>query len=230
MPFCPNCGLELHNENFCPSCGQRNLYAPQGAPLAPNPPQPVQCDVPHDRVLQKTRKKGLFSSRRAKRRGEPADDQVGHEKSALAEGIKKVRADTKATMDSTGDFGEEDIQTHRVFAVLSYLSILVLVPLFACRESGYVKFHVKQGLNLFAATIVTLIGRSIAVELIGMLHWPDVLTGILSLLVSLPFFAVFLGIAALSILGIVYVIRGKAKAIPYLGGINLLPTDDEVRE
>lgn len=229
MPFCPNCGLELHNENFCPSCGQRNLYAPHGAPPVASPPPPVQYDAP-DRAHQKNRKNGLFSGGKTKGRGETADDQVGHEKSALAEGIKKVRADTKATVDSTSDFGEEDIQTHRIFAALSYLSILVLVPLFACRESGYVKFHVKQGLNLFAATIVTLIGRSIAVELIGMLHWPDVLTGVLSLLVSLPFFAALLGIAALSILGIAYVMRGKAKAIPYLGGINLLPTDDDVRE
>lgn len=226
MPFCPNCGLELHTENFCPSCGQRNPCAPRGAP-------PPQYDEPYD-APRKRRKKGLFAKGRGEKGCPAKNDQVGHEREerepAIAAKIRKVKADTKATVDSSGDFDEEDIRSHRVFAVLSYLSILVLVPLCACRESPYVKFHVKQGINLVAATIVTLIGRSIFVELVEMLRCPDVLTGLLSVIVSLPFIALLLGIAALSILGIVYVMRGKAKALPYLGGINLLPADDEVKE
>lgn len=223
MPFCPNCGLELHTENFCPSCGERNPCAPKGTP------PPPRYDEIYEEPRRK-RKQGLFGRGKGKGRPPAENDQVGHRESGLAVKIQKVKADTKATVDSSGDFDEEDIRSHRVFAVLSYLSILVLVPLCACRESPYVKFHVKQGINLVAATIVTLIGRSIFVELVEMLRWPDVLTGLLSVIVSLPFIALLLGIAALSILGIVYVMRGKAKALPYLGGINLLPADDEVKE
>lgn len=41
------------------------------------------------------------------------------------------------TPDTTSEFDQNDIQSNKVMAVLAYLGILVLVPLFAARESRF---------------------------------------------------------------------------------------------
>lgn len=65
------------------------------------------------------------------------------------------------TPDTTSEFDQNDIQSNKVMAVLAYLGILVLVPLFAARESRYARFHTNQGLVLaiaqFAWTFVSRI-------------------------------------------------------------------------
>ncbi len=85
-------------------------------------------------------------------------------------------------------------------AVLAYLWILVLIPLFLKRESEFCRFHVKQGLVLFLA--------SLAVMVLGMIP-------ILGWLIILPFG--WLVITVLSVLGIISALQGKKWVIPYLG-------------
>jgi len=84
-------------------------------------------------------------------------------------------------------------------AVLSYLSILVLIPWFMAKNDKFVMFHVRQGLTLFIAEIITwaigfipVIGWTIAV--IGWIVW-----------------------ASFSVLGIINVLQGKEKELPFIG-------------
>ena len=51
----------------------------------------------------------------------------------------------------------EDIQENKIIALLSYLGILVLVPLLAKKDSPYAQFHAKQGLVLLIAWIIITI-------------------------------------------------------------------------
>lgn len=46
---------------------------------------------------------------------------------------------------------QKDVEANKIFAVLSYLGILVLVPLLAKKDSRFAMFHAKQGLVLLIA-------------------------------------------------------------------------------
>lgn len=49
---------------------------------------------------------------------------------------------------------QKDIEENKIFAALSYLGILVLVPLLAKKESKFAMFHAKQGLVLLVGWII----------------------------------------------------------------------------
>jgi uncharacterized membrane protein len=84
-------------------------------------------------------------------------------------------------------------------AILSYLGILFLVPLLACKDNPFAQFHAKQGLVLFIAEVATMF-----------IGW-------------IPFLGWFVGMVAwfiwviLSIIGIVNVLGGKQVPLPIIG-------------
>lgn len=47
-----------------------------------------------------------------------------------------------------------DVESNKAMAVLSYLGILVLVPLLGAKNSPFARFHTNQGLILCIATIL----------------------------------------------------------------------------
>jgi hypothetical protein len=85
-----------------------------------------------------------------------------------------------------------------VMGILSYVHILVLIPLFFARKSPFVQFHVRQGIALLFVWV----------------------------LFSFSFYVLFLPwIFALLILflmfcGIVNVITGKERILPIVGGLT----------
>lgn len=95
----------------------------------------------------------------------------------------------------------KDIEENKAITFLSYLGILVLVPLLAKKESKFAQFHAKQGLILFVGWfVIAWIGGFI------------------------PFLGWFLIVPAVSILGIVLAImglinvaNGEMKDLPIIG-------------
>lgn len=51
-------------------------------------------------------------------------------------------------------FDAKDIQDNKFVAALSYVGLLVLIPLFLARKSPFAQEHAKQGLILFIVWIV----------------------------------------------------------------------------
>lgn len=88
---------------------------------------------------------------------------------------------------------KKDIAENKGIALLSYLPILFLIPLFGKKDSKFSKFHAKQGLVLSIA-------------------W---------LFVPIPFLGWFLWIALIlfSIWGIMNVLAGKYAELPIVGDI-----------
>ena len=84
---------------------------------------------------------------------------------------------------------------NKLFAALSYLSFLFVLPYFVTPEDEFAKYHAKQGMKLFLAG---LIGR-IAGSIIG-LGWLATLAQIY-----------------LAYVGIKNVLDGKRKPLPYIG-------------
>lgn len=85
-------------------------------------------------------------------------------------------------------------------AILSYIGILVLVPLLTAKEDEFVKYHAKQGLVLFIAEVATTL-----IAWIPVIGW---LIGFVAWIIWL----------VLSIMGIVNVLGSKKKPLPFIGG------------
>lgn len=109
----------------------------------------------------------------------------------------------------------DDVQKNKVMAVFAYLGILVLVPIFAAKDSEFAKYHANQGLVLLALEFAYGIVNSILSTIILMISWR--LHFIVSLMSLLGF--VFL---ALAIIGIINVVNGQMKELPVIGKIQIL--------
>ena len=110
----------------------------------------------------------------------------------------------------------KDAQDNKVMGILAYLGFLVLVPLFAAKESKFAKFHANQGLVLFIAEVAYSIAIGIIGVIVRAISWQLylVLNPILGLL-SLAFF-VFI------ILGIMNAVKGEKKELPVIGKFKIL--------
>lgn len=119
------------------------------------------------------------------------------------------------TADTTAEYAAADIQQNKAMAILAYLGILVLIPLFAAKESKFARYHTNQGLVLAIAEIAYAIVLRILTAILLAISWRLLfLTSILGIL-SLLF-------VALAIIGIVNAANGRAKELPIIGKIKLL--------
>lgn len=108
------------------------------------------------------------------------------------------------TADTTSDYAVDDINNNRLMAILAYIGILVLVPLFAAKESPFARFHTNQGLLLL---ILHLIGW--VLSFIPYIGW--VACGIINVVCFVLF-----------ILGLINAVRGDAKELPLIGKYRIL--------
>jgi fumarate reductase subunit D len=86
-----------------------------------------------------------------------------------------------------------------VMALISYIGILCLIPIFAKPQDEFVKFHAKQGLVIFGGEVITAI-----------------LSGAIPLLVAI-WMLLNLYWVVLSILGIINVVKNEKKNLPFVG-------------
>ena len=109
-------------------------------------------------------------------------------------------------------YSKKEMKDGRLMAILSYLGILALIPFFAEKNNKYVLYHVKQGLNLFIWEII----GGIAVGIIAALLWRLwIITNIIDTVFGLA-------ILALSLIGIVNVVNGKAKELPVINKFKFI--------
>ena len=83
-----------------------------------------------------------------------------------------------------------------------FISILVLIPVFAAKNSAFAKFHANQGLILFIAQF----GLGLVLGLLGLIPYVGVVFSILMWICEVVLFA-------LSLTGLIYAILGKAKEL-----------------
>lgn len=132
---------------------------------------------------------------------QPDNQQKAENASKLDEVVNKFTN----TADTTADYAQDDIDKNRVMAVLAYLGLLFLVPLFAAKESPFARFHTNQGILLFVFEMV----GSIAASLIPWIGW------VVGTLVGIIGFVML-------ILGLINSIKGEAKELPFIGKFRIL--------
>lgn len=101
-------------------------------------------------------------------------------------------------------FDPDDAGSHKLMGILAYLGILVLIPLFAAKESKFTRFHVNQGLILLICSVVVIAIGRILPSLAALVYILDLV------------------IFVFAIIGIVNVVKGRAKALPLIGKFTII--------
>ena len=181
MAFCPNCGTQLEEgKRFCPNCGTQ-IEAPAAPPAPSFDDGPVQAaPAPEARFEPQ-----------AEPRPQPAPEtDFGSKVAQLNE-----------TPDTTAAFDADDVKNNKGMAILAYFGILVLIPIFARKDSPFARYHSNQGLILLICWVIVAILRRI--------WW---LLGTVGGLIGFILF----------IIGIVNAANGRAKELPVVGKFRLL--------
>ena len=135
-------------------------------------------------------------------------EDIQEKKEEYAPKVEEVKAKVEEKLDVddfTAEYDPEDIKANKIYAILAYIGILVPIPLFLAGDSKFARFHTNQGFTLFLCSLVCWILGFIKLGLI-------------------KFIAGLLGFCVLvyAIIGIVNVIKGRAKELPGIGNFTFL--------
>jgi len=111
-------------------------------------------------------------------------------------------------------FDPADIEQNKTMAGLAY--ILFFLPLIACKDSQYGRFHANQGLLLLLLSVVGSIAISFVSSTLIAFTWR------LFWFTSLLHGAFGLLIIFLVITGLINGLNGKAKPLPIIGEIQII--------
>lgn len=192
MAFCAQCGTQVPDgDNFCPGCGAAQAAQEQAAPQT-------------EQTAQQASPNPGAQTQNAQTDASQAADKIN-------ETISKIMD----TADTSAQFDPADIEKNKLISVLSYLGLLFLVPLFAAKESKFARFHVNQGVVLFAASFIYGIVSAILGVIFGLIPVIGTIVGILLGVIALvP--------TILMILGIYNAATGHAKELPLIGQIRII--------
>lgn len=123
----------------------------------------------------------------------------------------------------TAEFDAQDINDNKILSLFSYLGILVLIPIFAAKDSKFAKFHANQGLVIIIAGIALSVIEFIIGLVLGLTLYKIAIIGaILSFVIGLVFWVLRIAIIALEIYGIINACQGKAVKFPYFDKLTIL--------
>lgn len=133
------------------------------------------------------------------------------------------------TEDSSKEYNDEDIDSYRGLAALSYIGPLALIPYFKGKDHKYAYYHAVQGMNLFIIwilyTVFAIAFYQIKVNKSCSYIFGKVLSKCVSTTpwwIRLPFGIVGFTLLILSVIGIIYALLGKAKKLPLIDKINII--------
>lgn len=106
-----------------------------------------------------------------------------------------------------------DSRNEKLLAAMAYLGILAAVPFFMERKTQFVRYHLGQGVTLFAAEILYGIMYQLLAAMVLMVSWR--LFIIVRILGYVAFvFPVFM------VIGIMNVVNGQEKELPVIGKVR----------
>ena len=123
-----------------------------------------------------------------------------------------------ALTDRTAEFAPADISANRAMGIISYLSWVVLVPIFVAKESPYARFHANQGLIL--AILETALG--LVATILGSWLGSIWVVGIVFRIAAWVVRVCMIPVTVYAIIAFVGAIRGKAMEIPFINSIHIL--------
>lgn len=118
---------------------------------------------------------------------------------------------------------EKDIAENKVFAILSYFFLLVLVPIFAAPKSRFARFHANIGLNIAICEAAVMIIFEV-IKAVAFNSWYYILYGFSTgrVVVSVIEWILLIALFVFAVIGIVDAAQGKMRDIPVFSKIKLL--------
>lgn len=134
------------------------------------------------------------------------------------------------TEDTSKDYTKKDIDNNKGMAILSYIGPLALIPYFKAKNSKYAYYHAIQGMNLLIIWIVYTIVSALlyTIKITTSCEHSAVFgtitncTKVTPWWITLPLDIIGLLFFALSVIGIVYALTGKAKKLPIVDKVNVI--------
>lgn len=205
MKYCSMCGAQIADDaTFCSACGApQEAAASEAKTGAEQQTYNQQGPAPGQQQAQ-----GAYGQP-----GANAYNQQGYQQ-GYQQGQPYV------------DYADlrQDASANKVFGVLAYLGILVLISIFAApKQSRYARFHSNQGLVLFIFEVgCSIVIGIIAAILLGIGAYNYALLSIFGIISGLLWAAYGILSLVLVILGIVNAANGTVKPLPIIGGITIL--------
>ncbi|MFP4498941.1 MAG: DUF4870 domain-containing protein [Vulcanimicrobiota bacterium] len=118
----------------------------------------------------------------------------------MEENLEQRQEEVYSAPEATSTEPASSIQENKVVTMLSYVGLLVLIPLLTkAKESAFVKYHVKQGLVLLIA--------GLAIGIVSFIPFIGWIVG----------FATTIAVIVLAIMGILNVSNEQMKPLPMIG-------------
>lgn len=111
-------------------------------------------------------------------------------------------------------FSPEDIEKNKGMAALAY--ILFFLPLVACPDSRFGRYHANQGLLILIGAVGGGIALAIISTILGLISY------YLLFISTLLYIALYVGLTVLIVMGIINAVNGKAKPLPLVGHIKII--------
>jgi uncharacterized membrane protein len=217
MPFCGTCGAKVDdNVKFCPSCGAAMSVAPT-APVTEVPVQEPVQQVVQEPVQQPVQQAApVYQNQQQGQQNQYQQQGQSQQQGQGQQTNQNFFDKLMDTPDTTKDYDPKDMEENKVMALLSYIGVLFLVPLLAAPNSKFSRYHANQGIILFIGEAAGSIVLSILSFIMAFI------SGILAGIVSFIIFLFGIVCLAFAIFGIMNVVNGKAKELPFIGKIRIL--------
>lgn len=205
MGYCKNCGAYIPDGHTkCLACGlDQTEYEESAAASAAAKKSTARRQDNEElrRQLEEQRKKQQENNRKwaeaeyeQRRRAKEEQARFNEARAGTNGQTDRTKADDE--FRSRKNVGAAQSEPNKLFAVLSYINILFVLPYLLCRDDEFAMFHARQGMILFIViAVATLLGSLLN------LGWIVQLLGIYFILKGA-------GNAA----------NGKMEPLPYIGG------------
>ncbi len=123
----------------------------------------------------------------------------------------------------------EDAEKNKAMGILAYFGILVLIPIFAAKDSKFARFHSNNGLILCIIGVVVwllnILNGVIFPRKIEYLFGVPIRTGsrfFLYHVFAVIFWIIMIAVGVLAIVGIIHAVKGNKKKLPVVGNIEII--------
>jgi len=130
--------------------------------------------------------------------------------------IGKIKGFLFNTKDETAYIHPQDIAQNKTMSGLAYIPILFFLPLVACPQSQYGKFHANQGLMLLIlVAILAIIGNVLSFAFLG-------ITWRFYFVMYIIWAVIYVVDFGLIILGFYNAFTGRARELPLIGKFRII--------
>ena len=205
MAYCKKCGAYIPDGlSACLACGfDENMETEtRASSAAQTKNDELRRKLEEQRRVQQEANRRWAEQEQERRRQQEESRRWAEEEFARrqAEKQQQAQADMRGTVyrSTVRDMGAASGESNKLFAALSYISFLFVLPFILTPQDGFAKFHARQGLKLFIFSVIA--------DALG------ALTGFGWIFTLLRLYLIYKGMSN--------AFSGREEPLPYIGNIG----------